>query len=274
MASPEKFLQKAGEALGADKYAEALAILDEAIEQFPQHADALVLRGIALAELKRDDEATASFRRAIALAPTRFKAYYNFATHLFQTGKMAEAQQMCEKALELNPTHADARDLMAHLRDEEPAPRPQLTGRPYQDVEFKISSYRLGEPVRPDHAIPWIRTLGRMWPAIGWVISATSAASMVLLVASAANYMSNPSLAKTGNFVQRLYTGGEYTVAIVVALVLFVLTCVWSVLDLLDRSSREYVWVLLLCLTAFPLCIVVGFQWVTLPLYLLFGRKT
>ncbi|MBL8047789.1 MAG: tetratricopeptide repeat protein [Chthonomonas sp.] len=273
MGSPEKFLQQAGDALGADRFTDALGILDQALEQFPQHADAHVLKGIALAELGRNEEATDSFKRAINLAPSRFKAYYNFATHLYQTGAMAEAEDMATKALELNPTHADTRDLLALIRNETPAPRPDLSGRPYGEGEFKVTSYRMGEQFKPEHTIPWIARMGKAWPAIGWLLAAISACTMVFFIKLGADYISSPNISNATSFTNQLMTGPQYTAAIVVALIGFIATSVWSVLDLMDRSSREFVWVLLLCLTSIPVCVVTGLQWVTLPLYLLFGRR-
>jgi protein O-GlcNAc transferase len=74
----------------------------------PDHADAWYNRGVALQELKRLDEALASYDRALALKPAYVEALNNSGNALRELKRLDEALASYDKALALKPDHADA----------------------------------------------------------------------------------------------------------------------------------------------------------------------
>src|SRR5580704_10084865 len=100
----------------AGKFAEALEILDAAVGIYPDDAGLWNNRGVTLAELRRLDEACASFGRAALLNPNYAGAYFNRANALVVLGRYDEAANDAEKALALDPTIPYARGNLLHCR--------------------------------------------------------------------------------------------------------------------------------------------------------------
>jgi tetratricopeptide (TPR) repeat protein/ADP-heptose:LPS heptosyltransferase len=87
---------------------EALASYDRAIALKPDYAQAYSNRGVALQELKRVEEALASHDRAIALKPDYADAYYNRGVALKELKRVEEALASYDRAIALKPDCAEA----------------------------------------------------------------------------------------------------------------------------------------------------------------------
>ena len=88
---------------------EALASYDRALRIKPDYAGALFCRGIALQNLNRLDEALESHGRALRIhARTDAEALNNRANVLRDLKRLDEALQSYDQTLEINPDHAEA----------------------------------------------------------------------------------------------------------------------------------------------------------------------
>lgn len=279
--SPEELIRRAGEALNRDDYVQALVLLDEGLQELPDRSEAYILKGICHAQLGHTEDASEAFRRAIHLAPQSFKAHYNYATHLYQLGEMDAARVSCARALEIMPGHAAARDLYAHILECEPE---GATPLPIEEVimgssvlHLKEAPYQSAPLPPPDHTIPFIEKLGPLWPAIAWAIALVSASQIAMLVAKIAHAISNPVASRGpqgwGEFILGLIFDPAYRTNQTIGLVCFIATAIWSVLDILDRTGRDYSWVIALVITSIPIFGWTGMEWLLLPLFLLFGRR-
>jgi len=84
-----------------DRYEEAIASFDQAIELQPDHATAWYNRGIALKTLGQLEQAIASYDKAIELKPDDASAWNNRRWVLDTLGRYEEALASCDKAIEL-----------------------------------------------------------------------------------------------------------------------------------------------------------------------------
>jgi predicted O-linked N-acetylglucosamine transferase (SPINDLY family) len=84
---------------------EALASYDKALALEPAYPDAWNNRGVVLKDLKRLDEALTCFDRAIALQPNYVDAYVNRAPVLRDLKRVDEAADSLAKALALKPDY-------------------------------------------------------------------------------------------------------------------------------------------------------------------------
>ncbi len=87
---------------------DALASYDKAITLKPDYADAFYNRGNALQELKRLDDALASYDKAIALKPDYAEAFYNRGNALQELKRLDDALASYDKAIALKPDYAEA----------------------------------------------------------------------------------------------------------------------------------------------------------------------
>ena len=102
------FLEK-GNILYADKsQEEAIASYDKAIEFKPDYHEAWSNRGNSLDALGRKEEAIASYDKAIEFKPDYDKAWNNHGVSLCALGRKEEAIESYDKAIELKPNYASA----------------------------------------------------------------------------------------------------------------------------------------------------------------------
>ena len=87
---------------------EALASFDQAVALMPGHVEAWTNRGTVLQELGRSAEALASFDRALALSPHHLPALFNRANALRHLKRTDEGLASYDRVLELKPDHAEA----------------------------------------------------------------------------------------------------------------------------------------------------------------------
>ncbi|NJL91440.1 MAG: tetratricopeptide repeat protein [Coleofasciculaceae cyanobacterium SM2_1_6] len=90
-----------------ERYEEAIAAFEEAINLKPKVAIAWISRGVALERLKLHNEALASHEQAIQLEPDNFLAWYNKGVQLQELGRYQEAIVAHEHALKLQPNDID-----------------------------------------------------------------------------------------------------------------------------------------------------------------------
>ena len=95
---------------------QALARLEQLLEQTPDDPEARHQRGRARLALKRNSGALADLRYAAIKLPERAEVYYHLALALDAAKLHADAIQAADQAVKLAPGYADARDLSARLR--------------------------------------------------------------------------------------------------------------------------------------------------------------
>jgi tetratricopeptide (TPR) repeat protein len=80
----------------------------------PNNVEGWVMKGYALHNLQRYDEAIASYDKAIEINPNDADAWHNKGTALDELGKYNEAIACYDKAIEINP---DSLDIKANLAE-------------------------------------------------------------------------------------------------------------------------------------------------------------
>ena len=90
------------------RFDEALASFDRALAVRPDYADALNNRGNTSKELKRFDEALASYDGALAVRPEHAEALNNRGNSLNEQKRFDEALASYDRALAVRPDYADA----------------------------------------------------------------------------------------------------------------------------------------------------------------------
>ena len=77
----------------------------------PDNAAAYYNKGIALRNLEKYDEAIACYDKAIELEPDNAAAYYNKGIALQKHGNLDEAIEAYDEALKLDPSNEEAKKL-------------------------------------------------------------------------------------------------------------------------------------------------------------------
>ena len=90
------------------RFDEALASYDKAIALKPTYAEAYYNRGITLTHLKRFKDALASYDKAIELKPNYPSAYNNRGNVLSDLDRFEEALPNFDRAIELQPNYVEA----------------------------------------------------------------------------------------------------------------------------------------------------------------------
>ena len=87
----------------SQRYEEAIASYDKALEIKPDDHEAWNNRGIALRKLERYSEAIASYDKALEIKPDKHGAWYNRGYALDELQRYSEAIASYDKALEIRP---------------------------------------------------------------------------------------------------------------------------------------------------------------------------
>lgn len=111
----KQFVDQATQSLQGGNFEEALNLVEQAIALDERYSEAYVLKGIALSQLSRPDEATAAFRNAILHGPYNAKAYFNLAVHYYALGQEVQAEEMAREAVRIDPKHGGARELVSRI---------------------------------------------------------------------------------------------------------------------------------------------------------------
>jgi tetratricopeptide (TPR) repeat protein len=125
----------------AGKCEMALPHLAEAAEKNPNHPGAFFQLGYCLAQLGKNQEAVAPYRRTIQLRPQDSIAYSNLCGVYGQLGLLGEAVETCKQAVKLKPDLAEAHNNLAWSYHQE--------GRFSEAVESSKQAIRL----QPDFAM-------------------------------------------------------------------------------------------------------------------------
>lgn len=105
---PEDILEKGRRLLGAGAVEDAIAELRRVVRQHPDHAEAHLLLGKALALVEMPSDAVAALQRAVELRPDSAHTHYTLGTALARFGDTAGARPKFERALELDPRLSEA----------------------------------------------------------------------------------------------------------------------------------------------------------------------
>lgn len=274
------FIEQATQSIQSGQFAQALELADQAIALTPDDSEAQILRGIALSQTQRPDEATAAFRKAISLSPYNAKAYFNLAVHLYSTGQKVEALEMAREAASIDVKHSGARELAARIEGElqgpsteqtmahsdpppssmgeaPPPPRTQTAAYPRHDAE-------------PVHSVALVEKLGSSWGAIGWVLVLVS----LLIFVGLTMYMV-PLFMQAGNpqNFQEAMKQAQANQPMWVQLVGLLgwlnraLLLGWMIMDIMDRRAN-WLW-----LVPMVPCCCCGLEWLAPSIYMLAGRK-
>lgn len=101
--------------LGLDEPAEALEACDAALDEVPDHIDALRFRASALSRLGRCDEALESATAAVSRYPSSALARMTLAACQLDAGQMAEARQSAADAVAIAPADANTHALAGRV---------------------------------------------------------------------------------------------------------------------------------------------------------------
>jgi tetratricopeptide (TPR) repeat protein len=118
--SIEDWIRRANECLHAKNFVGSIVWLRKCLEVAPEQAlyHAMLARSLGTLPQYRD-EAIEHFRRAIDLDPFREPVYVQFAELFEEMQLPSRACAVYSKLLEINPTHAKARDRLAALEADE-----------------------------------------------------------------------------------------------------------------------------------------------------------
>ncbi len=100
------------------RFAEALEVAEEMRRNRPDSADAVYLCGTVKIGLERLEEAEADLRHALVLSPRHAAAISDLAVLLLSRGEPAEARELLETLVRIQPENAHARRLLADLPEQ------------------------------------------------------------------------------------------------------------------------------------------------------------
>ncbi len=132
---PTRALEEGVRLLQSNDFTNALAALQQAIQQNPQDGRAYGFMGIAYARLGDLNASVWALQEAARLQPQDSTAQYNLAVGLMQAQRTGEAQGALEQALRLNPNNDRAH---AALQSLSAAP---LTPAPYPQAQPQATAY-------------------------------------------------------------------------------------------------------------------------------------
>jgi tetratricopeptide (TPR) repeat protein len=259
----EVLVSECTDLVNAGQFAEALVKADAALAIDPNSPGAALAKAVCLSQLGNSSEASAAFDHAIKVGPGDAKTRFNAAVHEFNLGNVDVARSLAQQALELDSRHEGAKNLLQRI----PAPAGQAASYP-RDLGMHEEMQSEG--------IPFIRNLGSKWVTIGWTLVAIGVVSLVYTIITLLPHVSEISAAVKSQDqakMNALVTSLANPFLQVFAYAHIGTILMWVILDLIHRRGNM-MWLIAhipctCCCGAF--C---GLPFLSLPIYILFGRKS
>jgi protein O-GlcNAc transferase len=124
-------------------YEEAVLLIRQAIQQFPNSDIYYNNLGNALARLNRHSEAVDAYKTALKINPSSVDALNNLATNLKELGKTIESLSFFQKALQINPDAVEVHNNMGNTLTE------------LGQIEAAMECYHEAIRLKPDYAIAY-----------------------------------------------------------------------------------------------------------------------
>ena len=116
------------------------------IQDNPENADLMAQLAVLLAYDGKLDEAIQWYQRALEIDPNNVDTRFSFALSLTQGGKPADAELQFLKVLELNPNHYEAHFRLAELyRLSNPPRTEEAAAHYYSVIEIAPDAYLAGQ---------------------------------------------------------------------------------------------------------------------------------
>ncbi len=139
----QDFLNEGNDYFVKEKYEQAIASYDKAINIKPDDHEALLYRGSALDELQRYSEAIASYDKAVAIKPDYHEAWNNRGISLDNLQRYSEAIASYDKAIAIKPDDHQAWYNRGVSLDD------------LQQYSEAITSYDKALAIKPDYHEAW-----------------------------------------------------------------------------------------------------------------------
>lgn len=251
-------LNQATDAINAGRFGDALNIARNILVTDPSQAQAKLIEAISLSQQGNRSDASEAFRRAVELNPGDAKTRFNAAVHEFNAGNADEAREYANAALAIEPSHKGSKELLERM--------PKTVGAD----GFSGYSRESSADYQPQaEGLPFIKKLGSKWTLIGWLLSGLGLTMFILSLISI--------LPMVGEMTSAMSSGNQEQIAKMQSAQNPVLTVlgypvtfailIYMILDLVHRKGN------MLWLIAHIPCSCCGLGFVTLPIYLLTGRK-
>lgn len=252
----EVLVNECTDLVNAGQFAEALVKADAALAIDPSSSGAALARAVCLSQLGNSSEASAAFDAAIRLAPGDAKARFNAAVHEYNAGNVDLARSLANQALDLDASHKGAKSLLQRM----PAAANQVSYPRDQEMGAEVA-----------HAgLPFITKMGGGWVGLGWTLTVVSVllfANMLMTVLPKFSEMMAAAQANDQAKSAAIQASMTNPAMQVIGYLHLALVVVWMILDLIHRKGN------MLWLIAHIPCSCCGGSFLTLPLYILFGRK-
>ncbi len=252
----EVLVSECTDLVNSGQFAEALTKADAALAIDPNSPGASLARAVCLSQLGNSSEASQAFDKAIGLAPGDAKARFNAAVHEYNLGNLELARSLANQAVDLDANHEGAKALLQRM--------PVTSQQASYPRDFEMSA-----EVQPA-GLPFITKMGGGWIGIGWTLSAVSAllfANMLMNVVPKFGEMMAAAQANDQAKSAAIQASMTSPALQVIGYLHLALAIVWVILDLIHRKGN------MLWLIGHIPCSCCGGSFLTLPLYLLFGRK-
>jgi|CXWL01.1.fsa_nt_gi tetratricopeptide (TPR) repeat protein len=274
----EQFIRESQQSMQTGHFGSALELCEQAIALNPNSSEAHVLRGVALAQLNRPEEATHSFQAGIRFGPNNPKAFFNLAVHHHQQGQKALSEEMAKETLRIAPDHSGAKSLLAgsevskgsksHSSFDKPT---IISGMeletPATNATQPTATYRPGYDATSEGSLQFVERMGNGWDATGILLSIAS-----LLLGCYGWAISIIALAEMGssfansNAMSSMFEGLGGWVSVVSA-VFGLFGIAWMILDLIHRRGN-WLWML-----PYTLCCCCSIGGITQLIYMWKGRE-
>ena len=252
----EVLVSECTDLVNGGQFAEALTKADAALAIEPSSPGAALARAVCLSQLGNSSEASVAFDVAIGLAPGDAKARFNAAVHEYNLGNVDLARSLANQAIDLDANHEGAKGLLQRM--------PSQTQQAAYPRDFEMS-----DQVQ-NVGLPFITKMGKGWVTLGWVLTLVSVASFVNMLLTVLPKLSEVmAAAQAGDQAKSAALQASMTnpALQVFGYLHLAAVVVWMILDLIHRKGN------MLWLIAHIPCSCCGGSFLTLPIYILFGRK-